>query len=239
MHTIQDADGHADAAAGALGRRAGPEEDRTAGALRGGARLEGSGGDEANDGEEGAECGNRNCNGYCVAKGEGLGENGLDCSRVCGGDDYPDFLSWMKGNNKVIVFNKNIEKSKTLVLNSDLIFCLDFNSLERIFDLGEIIEKSSAKKILIDHHPDPQKFYNHSLHSSKASSTCELIFDFINLIGEREIIDKNIAECLYAGIMADTGSFKFSSTSSKVHIIVADLIDRGADITKIHRLIYH
>ena len=111
-------------------------------------------------------------------------------------NDYPDFLSWMKGNNKVIVFNKNIEKSKTLVLNSDLIFCLDFNSLERIFDLGEIIEKSSAKKILIDHHPDPQKFYNHSLHSSKASSTCELIFDFIKLIGEREIIDKNIAECL-------------------------------------------
>jgi len=153
-------------------------------------------------------------------------------------NDYPDFLTWMKGNNQIVVFNNEKKKSLNLISDAELIFCLDFNSLDRIFDLGEIIKRSSADKILIDHHPDPKNFYKHSLHSSSASSTCELISDFIDLFDERKIIDKNIAECLYAGIMADTGSFKFSSTSSKVHRIVADLIDRGADISKIHKLIY-
>ena len=153
-------------------------------------------------------------------------------------NDYPDFLTWMKGNANVIVYNKEKNKANKLISNSDLIFCLDFNSLERIFDLGEIINLSSSKKILIDHHPNPTKFYDYSLHSSKAAATCELIYDFINLMGPMKDLDKPIAECLYAGIMTDTGSFKFSSTSSKVHRIVADLIDKGADVNKIHRLIY-
>ena len=153
-------------------------------------------------------------------------------------NDYPDFLTWMKGNNDVIVYNKEKDKAEKLILDSDLIFCLDFNSLERIFDLGDIISSSSSKKILIDHHPNPTNFYDYSLHSSKAAATCELIYDFIDAMGLMKDLDKSISECLYAGIMTDTGSFKFSSTSSKVHRIVADLIDRGVDINKIHRLIY-
>ena len=153
-------------------------------------------------------------------------------------NDYPDFLTWMEGNNDVIVYNKEKDKAEKLILDSDLIFCLDFNSLERIFDLGDIISSSSSKKILIDHHPNPTNFYHYSLHSSKAAATCELIYDFIDAMGLMKDLDKSISECLYAGIMTDTGSFKFSSTSSKVHRIVADLIDRGVDINKIHRLIY-
>ncbi len=153
-------------------------------------------------------------------------------------NDYPDFLTWMEGNNDVIVYNKEKDKAEKLILDSDLIFCLDFNSLERIFDLGDIISSSSSKKILIDHHPNPTNFYDYSLHSSKAAATCELIYDFIDAMGLMKDFDKSISECLYAGIMTDTGSFKFSSTSSKVHRIVADLIDRGVDINKIHRLIY-
>ena len=153
-------------------------------------------------------------------------------------NDYPDFLTWMEGNNDVIVYNKEKDKAEKLILDSDLIFCLDFNSLERIFDLGDIISSSSSKKILIDHHPNPKNFYDYSLHSSKAAATCELIYDFIDAMGLMKDLDKSISECLYAGIMTDTGSFKFSSTSSKVHRIVADLIDRGVDINKIHRLIY-
>ena len=153
-------------------------------------------------------------------------------------NDYPDFLTWMEGNNDVIVYNKEKDKAEKLILDSDLIFCLDFNSLERIFDLGDIISSSSSKKILIDHHPNPTNFYDYSLHSSKAAATCELIYDFIDAMGLMKDLDKSISECLYAGIMTDTGSFKFSSTSSKVHRIVADLIDRGVDINKIHRLIY-
>lgn len=153
-------------------------------------------------------------------------------------NDYPDFLTWMEGNNDVIVYNKEKDKAEKLILDSDLIFCLDFNSLERIFDLGDIISSSSSKKILIDHHPNPTNFYDYSLHSSKAAATCELIYDFIDAMGLMKDLDKSISECLYAGIMTDTGSFKFSSTSSKVHRIVAVLIDRGVDINKIHRLIY-
>jgi bifunctional oligoribonuclease and PAP phosphatase NrnA len=153
-------------------------------------------------------------------------------------NDYPKFLNWMKGNNKVINFQKNAASGKKAVDKAELIFCLDFNVLKRIDLLGEEVDKSKAIKFLIDHHPQPSDFADYMLHSVAACSTCELIYDFIALLGQKKFIDKDIANCLYTGIMTDTGSFRFPSTTSKTHRILADLIDSGAENAEVHNRIY-
>ena len=152
-------------------------------------------------------------------------------------NDYPEFLKWMKSNNSIINFSSSKSLSQNLVKDSDIIFCLDFNNLNRINDLGELINDSSSKKVLIDHHLEPDNFYDFKIHDVEASATAELIYDLLIDL-DSSLIDKDISECIYTGILTDTGSFKFSSTSSKVHKIVADLIDRGINISDISNKIY-
>ncbi len=152
--------------------------------------------------------------------------------------DYPSFLNWMHEQKSVSVFDN--QKSKSIIENADFVFCLDFSSLSRINDdgLGDMIAKSSAQKVLIDHHLEPENFATYELWDSSASSTAELIYDFICLMGEKSLIDVPIGECIYAGIMTDTGSFRFRSTTAKVHLAIAELLTIGVDNAKIHRLIY-
>lgn len=153
-------------------------------------------------------------------------------------NDYPAFLNWMKGNDTVIDFSKDAKKAKDAVSKAELIFTLDFNSLKRIDKLGPEIQKSKAIKILIDHHLMPENYAKYMLHDTKASSTCELVFDFITMMGDLKLINKGVAECIYAGIMTDTGSFRFPSTSSKTHRVIAHLIAAGASNSDIHERIY-
>ncbi len=153
--------------------------------------------------------------------------------------DYPEFLTWMKGNDQVVIYNK--EENSCIsdkVKRADLIFCLDFSSLKRINELGDLVRESSAKKVLIDHHLDPEDFADFVLWSTKAAATAELVYDLIEMMGDLDSIDQDIAECLYAGIMTDTGSFKHPSTTAKVHTIVAQLINHGAQVSKVSKLIY-
>lgn len=154
--------------------------------------------------------------------------------------DYPEFLHWLPGNEQVMDFSadENKEKTEKLLQQVDMVFCLDFNRLSRINEMGEMVRASSALKILIDHHLDPEPFDDFRLINTKASSTCELVYEFISLMGGILLIDKDIANCLYTGIMTDTGSFRFPSTGSEVHRIVAALIDAGAENAKIHDLIF-
>lgn len=156
--------------------------------------------------------------------------------------DYPRFIFWMHGNNCVINFEQNEstkKKSIELIDQADLIFCLDFSAYERIGDLAQYVQKSPAKIVLIDHHLNPSIEADFELWNSKAAATCELIYQLISSnFEDRDKIDIHIAECIYAGIMTDTGSFRFPSTSKKVHLIIADLIEIGVDNSKIHRLVY-
>jgi len=154
--------------------------------------------------------------------------------------DYPDFLNWMPGNADVIIYTEKKELSAGLVKQADLIFCLDFNSLSRINDLGEEVKNSSAQKIMIDHHLDPENFDDFRYWDTTASSASQLVYEFIaELLGDKNSIDAEIATCLYTGIMTDTGSFRFPGTTSNVHRITADLIDLGADNAAIHQLVYN
>jgi bifunctional oligoribonuclease and PAP phosphatase NrnA len=152
--------------------------------------------------------------------------------------DYPQFLHWMPGNAEVIIFTEEESKAGQLVEKADLIFCLDFNALSRINELGEEVRKSSAKKIMIDHHLEPENFSDFSFWDAKACATAELVYKFIVDLGEKNLIDKDIASCLYTGIMTDSGSFRFPSTTSEVHRIIAELIDSGANNSRIHELVY-
>ena len=142
-------------------------------------------------------------------------------------NDYPIFLKWMKGEEYVIEYCFHEEKAKKITESAELIFCLDFNTLSRIDTYAPIVERSNALKVLIDHHQQPDTFdFNFS--DASASSTAQLIFEFLELLDDTEEIDQDIAECLYAGIMTDTGNFRFNSVCSKTHQVVSFLIEKGA-----------
>ena len=153
-------------------------------------------------------------------------------------NSYPDFLEWMPGNPLVINYEKSQEAADKLLKEAELLFCLDYAGFGRIKDMREAAERVSAKVALVDHHLNPEINPDFNFWNDKSAATAELIYDLIVDFSGRDIIDKNIAECLYAGIMTDAGSFKHPSTTSKVHRMVADLIDLGADVNKVSRLIY-
>lgn len=152
--------------------------------------------------------------------------------------DYPYFLHWLPGNAEVVIYTEKRQKAEELVQKAELIFCLDFNNLERIKDLGKAVAAASAPKVLIDHHLDPENFDQYRLWNAEACATAELVWHFIAGLGHEDQINKAIATCLYTGIMTDTGSFRYQSTTASVHRIIASLVDKGAENSRIHELVY-
>jgi phosphoesterase RecJ-like protein len=159
-------------------------------------------------------------------------------STVVSPTDYGDFLDWMPGEPSVVNFEKEEQKATALVNEADFVFCLDFNALKRINRLGDIVANAKAKKVMIDHHLEPENFADYTLWSSHASSACELVYDFIVLMDLVDKINKDIASCLYAGIMTDTASFKHNSTYPSTHRAAAVLLEKGAESNKIFESIY-
>lgn len=153
-------------------------------------------------------------------------------------NDYPEFLHWLPNNKKVIQYSANPKKVASLIAKSDLIFTLDFNNFSRLEGLGDLLAKSTAKKVLIDHHQQPDNYAHLYFHDVKAGSTCELIHEFICGLGGKKLIDKDIASCIYTGIMTDTGSFRFDSVTPTTHRIVADLLETGLKPSDIHSAVY-
>jgi len=153
--------------------------------------------------------------------------------------DYPDFLNWMEGNSEVIVYTEQKDALvQRIIAESQVIFCLDFNALSRIHEMGEYIRQASGTKVLIDHHLQPENFADLDYANTSAAATAEIVYDLIKEMGDADLIDTGIGECLYAGIMTDTGSFRHPSTSKNVHLIIADLLQIGVKSSDIHRLIY-
>ncbi|WP_258102609.1 bifunctional oligoribonuclease/PAP phosphatase NrnA [Marinoscillum sp. MHG1-6] len=167
-----------------------------------------------------------------------LKKNGHDV-QVISPTEYPEFLFWMPGHDDVIVNCPNsFDHIKELINAADLIACLDFSGYNRIKNLGEVVQNAPGKKLLVDHHLNPEIDADYDVWDQTAAATAELIYDLIEALDGKDDIDVDIAECIYAGIMTDTGSFKFPSTSSKIHRTVAELIDIGADVNKVSRNIY-
>ncbi len=153
-------------------------------------------------------------------------------------NSYPDFLEWMAGNDTVTIYEEDRVKSDELLDAADLLFCLDFSGFNRIKLMKEKAESIQAKIGLIDHHLNPEIKPDFNFWNDTAAATAELVYDLILDFSGADAITVDITESLYAGIMTDTGSFKHSSTSSKIHRTVAELIDLGADVTIVSGLIY-
>ncbi len=153
-------------------------------------------------------------------------------------DSFPIFLNWMVGCDSIVRYDAQTAKADNLIGQADIIFSLDYNSLTRISDLRNPLEKSNAVKIVIDHHQDPKDFADHYFVDTNSCSTCQLVYEFIENLDGLDKLDKEIGECIYCGIMTDTGSFKFPSTTSKTHQIIAHLIDLGVENSKVHQEVY-
>jgi phosphoesterase RecJ-like protein len=152
--------------------------------------------------------------------------------------DYGEFLKWMPNERTVVDFEAEPDHSASLIAHADFIFCLDFNALKRINQMGELVAASKAKKVMIDHHLEPENFAAYQLHNTQRSSTCELIYEMIDLFGDADLVNEDIANCLYAGIMTDTASFKHGSTYPSTHKVAAQLLAKGAKPNLIYEHIY-
>ena len=153
--------------------------------------------------------------------------------------DYPVFLHWLPNNSEVLIYTENVHQAKLEVAEADFVFCLDFNNLSRINELGELVRESKALKVMIDHHQEPEGFDDYRYWFTSACATAQLIFDFIVLMGDRHLINKEVATCLYTGIVTDSGSFRFPNTTADVHRIAAELISCGVENSKIHERLYN
>lgn len=152
--------------------------------------------------------------------------------------DYPFFLTWMPGEESVINFEERPSDAAFIVEHAAIIFCLDFNDLSRINELGNLVAASKARIVNVDHHRDPKSFAHLKYSTLETSSTCELIYRLADQCGWlKDGLSAEIASCIYVGIMTDTGSFRFNSTSALTHRITAHLIEAGTNASRIHELI--
>lgn len=154
-------------------------------------------------------------------------------------DTAPDFLKWLPGADDIKVYNDDPAAAETLVGKADVLCCLDFNVVGRIGNVAASFLYSKAKKILLDHHPYPGANYDVTLSHPESSSTSELVFHLICALGDFRIIDKDIAECIYTGIMTDTGALSYNSNNSCLFSIVSHLLDKGVDKDAIYRRVYN
>jgi bifunctional oligoribonuclease and PAP phosphatase NrnA len=153
--------------------------------------------------------------------------------------NWPAFLNWMPGCSKVLDFEMQNDKAKPILQKAEWLFCLDFNVLSRTKKMEPVIESLSALKILIDHHQQPQtNAFDFGISDVNKSSTAEMVYDFIVAAGYAENINAKTAECLYAGVMTDTGSFRFNSASASVHRMIARLKDKGLEHSQIHENLF-
>ncbi|WP_392469748.1 bifunctional oligoribonuclease/PAP phosphatase NrnA [Sphingobacterium cellulitidis] len=154
--------------------------------------------------------------------------------------DFPNFLDWMPGFEDLIYYPSQTEYSQQLFDKAEIIFCLDYSALSRTNILEPVIREAKGQKWMIDHHLDPEDFATVEYWDSSAAATAQLVYTFIaDVYQDKASINAEIAACLYAGIMTDTGSFRFRSTTSAVHHIIANLIDAGAKNWEIHENIYN
>ncbi len=153
-------------------------------------------------------------------------------------NEYPKFLKWIPGSKDILNFEKKNGTALELLEKADLIFTLDFNDLSRTGRMEGVLKNASARFVMIDHHQQPDTYATVTYSDVHMSSTCEMVYNTIEAFGETEAITKDIATCLYTGIMTDTGSFKFSSTTSRTHRVVANLIDSGAENMLIHQQVF-
>lgn len=154
--------------------------------------------------------------------------------------DFPSFFDWMPGRKSVQIYTSDRPAADALINDAGMIFCLDFNGLARTHDMEEVLLHAPGEKVMIDHHMEPEGFDDIRHWDSSAAATAQLVYDLlVNHLDARNAITADIATCLYTGIMTDTGSFRFRTTTAQIHLIIADLITLGAQNWKIHDQVFN
>ena len=160
-------------------------------------------------------------------------------STVCHPDKMPYFLEWLNGASEILTLEQHKDEVTKKMNEADLIFCLDYNDPSRVGKMEELLVQSNAKKVMIDHHQNPNtSFFDILFSDPNNSSTSQLIYEFIDALEETHLIDENVGTPMYCGIMTDTGSFRFPSTTAKTHLIIANLINKGVKNSTIHEKVF-
>ncbi len=149
--------------------------------------------------------------------------------------DYASYIAWMPGVADIKVYNTTLDEQ---IKAADVIFCCDFSALSRLKDMAKAVTEANCPKVILDHHEQPEGFGQYMFWNQKASSTCELVYKFIVDLGYEAAIDLDIATCIYTGLLTDTGSFRFNSTTAQVHLVVAALLAHGVNPSEIHRKLF-
>jgi bifunctional oligoribonuclease and PAP phosphatase NrnA len=153
-------------------------------------------------------------------------------------DPAPDFLAWMPFCQDILVFSTMKDRCLQAIAEAQIIIAADFNNLGRLNEAGHLIRTSDATRILIDHHLNPSDEFDLKISVSAISSTSELLYNFIEQMGDLALVDKDMAECIYTGIITDTGSLSYSCNYIRTYEILAHLFRLGIDGEHLHRLIY-
>ena len=154
-------------------------------------------------------------------------------------NEFPPFLAWLPGIDSVVIYEKAPDVADEILKTADLFFCLDFNALSRIDAAGKVVESLSAKRVLIDHHLAPEPTFDVSISHPAACSTSELVFRLFWQMGAFADVTKEMAECIYVGLMTDTGNFAYASGNKDIYFIVAELISKGIDKDLIYRRVFY
>ena len=152
---------------------------------------------------------------------------------------FPDFLKWMPGAKEIIQYNRYKEFADKLIMEADVVCCLDFNVLSRIDEMEEIVRVSPGRKMMVDHHLYPGDFARIVISHPQISSTSELVFRLICQLGNFSDITKEAAECIYTGMMTDTGGFTYNSNDREIYLIVGELLSKGIDKDEIYRNVFN
>ncbi|WP_452223152.1 DHH family phosphoesterase [Lacinutrix chionoecetis] len=153
-------------------------------------------------------------------------------------NDFPEFLKWLPKIETIKIHETEKEACEAFINDAAIVFTLDFNAFHRTGNMETVLSNSKATHIMIDHHQQPDNYAKYMFSDVSMSSTCEMVYHFLDKLDALDKINADIATCLYVGIMTDTGSFRFRSTTSTTHRIIAALIDKGADNTQIHNNVY-
>ena len=159
-------------------------------------------------------------------------------TQVIAPNSFPIFYDWLLESENILDYDKKPNKVKEALENVDVIFFLDYNDLKRIGDLRSVVENHSAKFVMIDHHRQPTDFCDIMISKPGKSSTSEMVYEVIEALGDKNLINKSIGECLYTGIITDTGSFRFGSTTKETHLAAAHLLEAGVDPDQVYTRVY-
>lgn len=152
---------------------------------------------------------------------------------------FPDFLKWMPGSNDILLYDRHKEFADKLIAEADVICCVDFNVINRIDSMAEAVAASPARKVMIDHHLHPGDFCRITISHPEISSASELVFRLICRMGYFNEINKQAAECIYTGMMTDTGGFSYNSNDPEIYFIISELLSKGIDKDDIYRKVYN